>query len=154
MAKPSKARGSAPLVVAFVVLLLLIAGYLANALWNTLHLSRADGAALLAAVTLPAPLMDSAIPQWAEIASASVFLALVVLALLTMRAASNRRRRDANPFAADIADIYIAPTPRNTARRSLLGAPDAPTAAGASDPANVSRPPEADASSSGRPGTE
>ena len=145
MAKPSKARGSAFLVVAFVVLLLLIAGYLANALWNTLHLSRADGPALLAAVTLPAPLMDSAVPQWAEFASAGGFLALAVLALVTLRAASSqRRRRNANPFAADTADVYIAPTPRNAARRSLLGAPDAHGA----PPASLASPPEADTSSS------
>ena len=52
---------SAPMrVLVAVILLSLIAGYLANALWNTLHLSHTDALHLFAPLTLPLPFMASA----------------------------------------------------------------------------------------------
>jgi hypothetical protein len=122
MAQPADARAMSPgrvfLAAVYAILLLLVAGYLGNALWNTLHLSRVDGPDVLAAVTLPAPLVGSAVPQWAEVASATGFVALVILALVMARAAN---RREKKPFAvADPADIFIGSMPRDQPRSSLL----------------------------------
>lgn len=122
----SSRRTSPALILAAIICVALLVAYLGNAAWNLIHLGQYDAQQFLAAVTVPFPLAQQAVPQWAELASAVVFVLLVALTTVTLRAAMSRRaRRDKSaPYAvADTADIFIADTSRITARPAPVAAP-------------------------------
>jgi len=122
---PSR-RTSPALILAAVVCVMLGLAYLANAAWNLIHISHYDTSRFLAAATLPFPMTQQPLPQWIEFASAAVFLLLVILATITLRAATSgsARRDKSTPYAvAETADIFIADKTRITARPAPIAPP-------------------------------
>ncbi len=124
--KPSSRRTSPALILAAVVCVVLLIAYLGNAAWNLMHISHYDTSRFLAAATLPSPMTQQPLPQWIEYASAAVFLLIVILTVMSLRAAISRRaRRDRSvPYAvAETADIFIADKTRITARPAPISPP-------------------------------
>ena len=119
-------RASPALILAAIICVALVIAYLGNAAWNLTRLGQFDASQFLAAATLPFPIARQSAPQWIEFTSASVFLLLVALTALTLRAAiANRARRaKSNPYAvADTADIFIADKTRISARPAPIASP-------------------------------
>ena len=116
--KETPARRTSPMLLFFAgICLALIVAYLGNAAWNLIHLSRYDASQLLAAATLPAPVVAQPLPRWSALASAAVFLLLLVLATTCLRAIRRTRRRKPAPYAqAETADVFIADPTRNALR--------------------------------------
>lgn len=124
--KPASRRTSPALILAAVVCVVLLITYLGNAAWNLMHISHYDTSRFLAAATLPFPMTQQPLPQWIELASAAVFLLLVILAAVTLRAATSgsARRDKSTPYAvAETADIFIADKTRITARPAPIASP-------------------------------
>ena len=119
-------RASPALILAAIICVALVIAYLGNAAWNLTRLGQFDASQFLAAATLPFPIARQSAPQWIEFVSAAVFLLLVALTALTLRAAiANRARRaKSNPYAvADTADIFIADKTRISARPAPIASP-------------------------------
>ena len=123
-------RASPALILAAIICVALVIAYLGNAAWNLTRLGQFDASQFLAAATLPFPIArqsaPQSAPQWIEFVSAAVFLLLVALTALTLRAAiANRARRaKSNPYAvADTADIFIADKTRISARPAPIASP-------------------------------
>ena len=122
---PSR-RMSPALILAAVLCVALLLAYLGNAAWNLIHIGQYDTSQFLAATTLPVPLVRQTLPLWVELASAAIFLLIVILTAMTLRAALSRRaRRDKSaPYAvAETADIFIADKTRITARPAPIASP-------------------------------
>jgi TRAP-type C4-dicarboxylate transport system permease small subunit len=122
---PSR-RTSPALILAAVICVALLLAYLGNAAWNLMRIGQYDVGQFLAAATIPFPLTGQSLPQWVELASAVVFLLIVILTVITLRAAISRRaRRDKSaPYAvAETADIFVADKTRITARPAPIASP-------------------------------
>lgn len=124
--KASSRRTSPALILAAVICVALLLAYLGNAAWNLIHIGQYDTSQFLAAATLPVPLIEQSLPQWVEYASAVVFLLIVILTVMTLRAVISRsahRDRSAPYAVAETADIFIADKTRITARPAPIVSP-------------------------------
>ena len=118
-------RASPALILAAIICVALVIAYLGNAAWNLMRLGQFDANQFLAAATLPFPIARQPMPVWVELVSVVVFLLLIILVAVTLRAAiSQRARRDKSaPYAvAETADIFIADKTRITARPAPVAA--------------------------------
>ena len=122
----SPSRGTPlALMLAALVCVVLLVSYLGNAAWNLMRLGQFDANQFLAAATLPFPIARQPMPVWVELVSVVVFLLLIILVAVILRAAiSQRARRDKSaPYAvAETADIFIADKTRITARPAPVAA--------------------------------
>jgi hypothetical protein len=119
-------RASPALILAAIICVALLLAYLGNAAWNLTRLGQFDASQFLAAATLPFPIARQPAPQWIEFVSAAVFLLLVALIAITLRAVitARSRRAKSSPYAvAETSDIFIADKTRISARPAPIASP-------------------------------